>query len=286
MSDLQPDDERPTWRTDEAWKRLEARISAHEASRRHPWWYSRKVSAAAAAILLTVAGYGAFRLQLKASADPEASEQVYRSVAAQRRTIQLSDGTRINLGPATTLRVRLSAHARDVELEGMALFTIAHDAARPFIVRAREARIVDIGTAFNVRAYATDTVATVTVTDGVVGVTGSSGGHTLQLAAGAAARVSRGGVATEEPRADLTAATSWTDGTLQFRDTPLQDVALELGRWFDVEVRVANRALSDRRINALYTSPQLRGVLDAIAVAADARYERHGRTVTFYPRTP
>ena len=63
----------------------------------------------------------------------------------------LLDGTRITLGPASVLHVPVSYAAGDraVALEGEGYFTVGHNEAHPFSVRARNVVAVDIGTRFD-----------------------------------------------------------------------------------------------------------------------------------------
>ena len=66
----------------------------------------------------------------------------------------LADGSRIDLNGATRI-VLDRDNARFATLErGEALFTVVHDEARPFEVEAGDARLLDLGTVFNVVARA------------------------------------------------------------------------------------------------------------------------------------
>lgn len=284
MSDLHPERNRRQWRTDTEWKRLAARIVEFEAGRRRPPWYRR--TGIAAAVLVIAVSYGAFRTQYSRSVASSEPTRVVRTAAGQRLTIRLADGSRVDLGPATTIRYHDSVGSRQVELAGLANFTVVHDPKRAFVVRAGNARARDIGTTFTVRAYDTDSVVAVAVTEGIVSVSGDSTRAALTLHAGSAARVGRDGAVRADAASDAGAEASWVDGSLQFRNATLQEVALELNRWFDVDVRIADRTLGQHRVNAMYTTPTLVGVLDALAVTVNARYEQHGRSVVLFRRQP
>ena len=87
----------------------------------------------------------------------------------ERREIQLADGSTVTLAPETSIRVRLSAAQRSIDLDhGEALFHVAKDAARPFVVAAANAKIRAVGTVFNVINNANTVV--VAVTEGRVAV--------------------------------------------------------------------------------------------------------------------
>jgi ferric-dicitrate binding protein FerR (iron transport regulator) len=57
-------------------------------------------------------------------------------------------------------------------------------------------------------------------------------------------RVERG-VVTEAER-------SWTRGLLEFRDAPLATVAVELRRWYGVELIVTDSTIAGRRLTATF----------------------------------
>lgn len=75
---------------------------------------------------------------------------VLQTAPGQHRVATLADGTRVTLDGATRLEVRLGAWRRQVELvRGEAFFDVAHDAGRPFTVRAPEGSARVLGTAFD-----------------------------------------------------------------------------------------------------------------------------------------
>jgi transmembrane sensor len=80
------------------------------------------------------------------------------------------------------------------------------------------------------------------------------------------------------------AFTAWIGGTLTFDDDAFADVARELGRWFDVDIRLADPGLGSRHVTAVYNNPSLSSVLDALSATLSVRYERSGRTVVFSTR--
>ena len=76
----------------------------------------------------------------------------YTTPVGGRETIQLADGSYIDLNTNTILRTRFENGQRSVEfVTGEALFQIKHDAAHPFSVLAAGHRVTDLGTKFLVR---------------------------------------------------------------------------------------------------------------------------------------
>ena len=93
----------------------------------------------------------------------------YTTQIGERRSITLADGSTIDLNARSGVRVKLSKAERDVELiDGQALFEVAKDKARPFIVRSGETIVRAVGTQFDV--YRKKTGTTVTVVEGRVAV--------------------------------------------------------------------------------------------------------------------
>lgn len=262
------------WDTDKAWHSLSARIA--RAERRRRIVRSVSITVAAAASVLVVA-----RLALRSenAGQLDASFEVAQTKSGERRSLTLADGTRIDLAPATTVRYRLTRTARDVELEGLAQFTVTHNAERPFRVRARHTITEDIGTVFHIRAYSTDSAVQVAVAEGRVGVS-TAANAPLQLDAGSAAIVGADNTPRLETTGAARASAGWINGSLTFRNAALGDVARDLSRWFGIEIRVPASATAPR-ITANYATPEITTVLDAISAATHLRYTRTGDTVQF-----
>lgn len=98
----------------------------------------------------------------------------YATEIGERRSLQLSDGSTVDLNARSRLRVEFSGTERCVALlEGQALFQVAKDNARPFIVKSADATVQAVGTQFDVDQKSSGT--TVTVLDGRVVVYPSKG---------------------------------------------------------------------------------------------------------------
>jgi|SRR5579872_111552 len=98
---------------------------------------------------------------------------LYATGIGEQRSIALADGSMIELGARSRVRVRLGQRERDVELlSGQALFRVAKDPSRPFIVVTNNAQVRAVGTEFDVHKRTTGT--TVTVLEGRVAVYATS----------------------------------------------------------------------------------------------------------------
>lgn len=93
----------------------------------------------------------------------------YATDVGEQRSIRLPDGSTVELNSRSRLRVRFTEAERTVELlEGQALFNVAKNPARPFIVRSDETRVRAVGTQFDVYKKRGGTI--VTVVEGRVAV--------------------------------------------------------------------------------------------------------------------
>ena len=276
-----PTGSRRAWHTDDAWRALRDRIAAEDVGepavgqRRGDWARRQALRWLAAAAVLVVAVGGLW--YSRATNTPH-----YRTAATargQRATLTLEDGTQVTLGPASTLRYDVTSRARRVELTGLAQFRVVHDTSRPFVVRAGRAEATDVGTEFTVRAFADEGAVVLAVTEGEIALRAGDG--RLSLTAGQVARADSAGV--QRLAGAPSDYAQWVGGQLAFQGATLSDVARELSRWFDVDVRVDAR-VAERRVSATYARPTLDGVLSAITRATGSRAERTSAGYLLLPR--
>src|SRR5262249_46967758 len=77
---------------------------------------------------------------------------------------------------------------------------------------------------------------------------------------------------------------AWATGRLVFHATPLDEVARDLSRWYDLDVRITDTTLAERLFSGSYTTESPDAVLALITAATHAHFVRHGRLVTISPR--
>jgi transmembrane sensor len=179
----------------------------------------------------------------------------YSTGIGEQRTVQLADGSTVELNARSTILVHLTEHQRDLTLlEGQALFRVAKDKQRPFVVRAGDAQVRAVGTEFDVYRKATATV--VTVVEGRVETYDSSDGPgtaAIILSAGEQLTVLPHFV-TKPTHADTAIATAWVQKRLIFEETPLSDVAEEFNRYNRRPLIIADGDLEKLKISGVYSS--------------------------------
>ncbi len=94
---------------------------------------------------------------------------IYATDIGEQRSIVLEDGSTVQLNSRTRLRVNYTEHERRVQLlQGQALFSVAKNPMRPFIVQSASATVRAVGTQFDVYRKPSGTI--VTVIEGKVAV--------------------------------------------------------------------------------------------------------------------
>lgn len=157
----------------------------------------------------------------------------YSTGVGEERTVQLSDGSKLQLDTDTSITVRLSRRERRVQLtRGRALFDIARDPARPFVVDAGQTEVRALGTKFAVRRDR-DRVDIVLV-EGSVRVERPKASSYRQWVLRPGQNLSLTQGIKTAPRVEVVdpkAATSWASGRLVFSKTPLEEAVAEINRY-------------------------------------------------------
>jgi transmembrane sensor len=254
----------------------EARRFSFSSSR---WTTGLQVAAA----LIIAAGAGtvmAVWLQSRQAASAPAI-RIAATGAGERATFRLSDGTSVMLGVASTLRypANFGEGSREVSVEGEAYFDVVHDARRPFVVHAGQLVAKDLGTQFTVRLYPEDAEARVVVREGRVAIGALQGTRTTVVAPGQEGRLALDG-AVALTTADTTAVFAWLTGRLVLRSVPLHHALPDLGRWFDLEFRLADSRLGDIPLTVSLTSQPTPATLRTLAAALGLELSQQDRIVT------
>jgi transmembrane sensor len=122
---------------------------------------------------------------------------VYATETGEQRTIALPDGSTVELDSRSKVRINYRPQERDIELlAGQALFRVAKDHSRPFVVQTDTTRVLAVGTQFDVYKHANG--VTVTVVEGRVAVLPSP--TSLSAASGPTRSMSQEVVSGDAPR--------------------------------------------------------------------------------------
>ena len=247
-------------------------------------WQPFAMPAAAAAVLLVAAGLFWHSKQNAGYTIPSAA-QTFATTVGQRDSVRLTDGTRVVLAPQSELTVAAGYgdSLRQVVLKGEAYFDVHHDAARPFVVRAGNAAIRDLGTTFTVRATDDEGVR-VAVTSGSVSLAAMTADQNsaVVLRPGDAGTLATDGRTLVERGGTVEPDTAWTRGRLVFREAPVSTVRTELRRWYGIDLQI-DSSFASRHLSMTFDGESADRVLEVIALSLGAEVARQGNTAVLKP---
>ncbi|SDK59161.1 FecR family protein [Pseudomonas delhiensis] len=218
-------------------------LPATRAARRHRLLRPRRLAVVAAAACVAALAV--------AVALPTPVAGIYADYATrtgERRLVELADGSRVWLNSASALSVDFSASRRSLHLYGgEALFEVARDAQRPFVVHAGDGEVTAVGTRFDVDSRGPG--VQVAVTEGVVRVE-AGGQPAVRLAAGE--RLAYQAAPGPVQPLDLDSASAWQRGKLIFNQRPLGEVLAELERYLPGRILLTDEVLRRHKVSGVF----------------------------------
>lgn len=239
-----------------------------------PNWRRRTVYAIAAAACAVIITMATPSLMLRIEAD-------HMTGTAESQVIALPDGSSVTLGAGSAIAAAIDNRSRNVTLlAGEAFFDVAHDADRPFTVKAGEVAVAVLGTTFDMQLSAN--AATVQLAHGSVEVGYDHAGRTgtARLSPGEMISVDRqtGDMSRSAIAQDDIAA--WRSGHLFVTDSSIGSVVEQLQRYHPAWIKVLDSDLAAERVTGLY---DLRDPDRALRALVEP-YGGHVRTVSPYLR--
>ena len=200
--------------------------------------------------------------------------ETYASAIGEVRRIELPDGSRLTLNTNTVATVQFEPKMRDISLErGEALFQVAHDASRPFVVHVNDVQIRAIGTAFTVRREGERT--DVLVTEGTVEIAheGPSGREVRRVTADQRALLisptSTADIEPVQPEA-VERELAWRDGKASFVGEPLSTAVAEINRHSRKRIMIDDPDLAAQPVIGVFNANDAEGFASAVAASFNA----------------
>lgn len=231
--------------------------------------------AAAAAALAVTAGAGV-----------EWRGTHFRTRRGEVRLVPLPDGSSMTLNTASRATIAFSKSERRVQLvQGEAIFDVAKDPARPFLVEAADTQVRAVGTSFVVKRLP-DRPVQVVVCEGVVEVKRQTARFTPPLRVVANTRAvaadhdafAASAVSATEIRRELV----WRDGLLSFEDEPLQQAITEFARYSDTPIVIDDPAIGQETVTGLFRANNPAGFAKAAAEALNLKTDVTPHQVRLY----
>ena len=203
---------------------------------------------------------------------------------SEQRIVDLSDGSQVTLNANSRVVVQFDEGVRKITLKrGEALFDVAKDRSRPFVVIAGDRKVIAVGTSFEVRREepAGSTFA-VTLMEGRVAIEPISWPNALPSAAAGGVKLLKPGERlrfTGERNETLDSPsiekiTAWRRGELIFDDASLSDAATEFNRYGTRRLAIEGPAARTLRVGGVF------GIRDPYSFAQSMASTYHLRIIT------
>ncbi len=220
--------------------------------------------------------------------------ETFTTKRGEVRIVPLSDGSVVSLNTESRLRVHYGANERTIHLDdGEALFDVAKDKLRPFVVHAGETVVRAVGTSFTVRRFA-DAQVQVLVREGVVDVRrGLTAAQPVRLSANmratsqaptveaSPAQVIRVSAVAVQP-ADVDRALAWREGRIAFQGETLRQAVTELERYSDTRIVIEDPAIANEEITGLFQANNAVGFAQTVATSFGLHAEVKEKQVRLY----
>jgi transmembrane sensor len=234
--------------------------------------------------------------------------RVFATANGERKNIQLSDGTLVNLNAGSEVRMDpdFGISSREVYLEGEAFFDVKHNQKLPFIVHTTEMDVKALGTAFDVRAYRDEKITETALIRGLVEVTLKEN-HNRKMVLSPNHKIAWNKsdihvMNTDSAMAEPTSAKphygvpekivvmdrgeikeiAWKENRLVFENELFSDIAMLLERWYGVQIVFNDDQIRNYRFTGLFEKEDLEAVLNFLKESRAFHFKIEKETETVY----
>jgi transmembrane sensor len=272
--------------------------------------FNRKIFAAAAALIIIIAGISYFTLAPTSKPIANAANSASSEISTRygsKTNILLPDGTKVwlNAGSKLTYNKSFGENYRDVVLTGEAYFDVTHNAEKPFVIHTRSMDIKVLGTEFNVKSYPDDKTTEASLIRGSIEVVlKNHQADKIILRPNEKLVVTND--KTEEPLSvpgkknkaavpmisvshlnyfsmDSTILeTSWLQNRLVFEDESFAEIGRRMSRWYGVSFGFKGEDLENLRFTGNFQNETVVEALQAMQITARFRFKIVNKTILIY----
>lgn len=222
---------------------------------------------------------------------PARPEKFFLANYGERKNLQLPDGSVVFLNAGSEIRIPADygVETRDIYLEGEAFFDVKHQQNQPFIVHTAAMDIKALGTAFNVKAYRGEKKTETALVRGKIEVTlKQDNDRKVILHPNEKIRWEKDQKRASEIPGDKDPGksvafngssrvvpiaktefgdlkeTAWIENKLVFENDELEEIAVQLERWYGIQVEFGDDATRHYRFTGTFERESLQMVLDVL----------------------
>jgi transmembrane sensor len=267
-------------------------------------------------IAFSLSGLLFFHLGKNHVANPELSFSELIVPMGSRAQFSLPDGTTVDLNAGSRLKYdnRFGIDDRVVQLEGEGYFKIAKDKERLFTVKTSHLNIRALGTEFNVKAYSDDKTIETTLVEGsikideiteknraevkvivlkpnqkltflkenstMVNETAITKGKTEKNTPPVQVQKSLPIPRLVAENINVKSVISWKENRWIFEKESLSQIAVDLERRYDVQIKFESEILKTLRFTGIIINEPIEQVLEVMSITAPINFKLKGRIVT------
>jgi len=209
---------------------------------------------------------------------------------SEQRIVDLTDGSQVTLNANSRVVVQYDEGVRKITLKrGEALFDVAKDRSRPFVVIAGDRKVIAVGTSFEVRREeSAGSTFAVTLVEGHVAIEPISSPDSLPNASGNGVTLLNPGErlrfagATNETldSPSIERVTAWRRGQLIFDNTSLAEAAAEFNRYGSRKLAIDGTAAQSLRVGGVFKISDPYSFAQSMAGTYHLQIIVRGKTIT------
>ncbi|MFR9513374.1 MAG: FecR family protein [Rikenellaceae bacterium] len=194
----------------------------------------------------------------------------------------LPDGTTVwlNSDSHLTYNSTFGQDNRSVSLEGEAYFDVTKDKDNPFRVTLNDIDVVVLGTQFNSRSYSDEDFTEVVLVEGSVQVQ-IDNENLVTLKPNDKFTLNRTTNSSETEQTNAHNYTTWFNKSLLFESCSLEDILLQIERWYNVDIEVAPGVDLTRQMSLKIYHEPVGDILRVISTINNLKYYYNNSLSTF-----
>lgn len=238
-----------------------------------------RIAAAAAILVVAITTWRIFSFK---QAPHQVASLKATTLSGQKKKITLADGTKVILGPESSLSYPASfdKDSRTVTVEGEAYFEVSKAPHVPFIVQTSVLTVQVLGTHFNVNARGNQPLSSVALLEGAVKVKLKEKiNEEYLLKPGQELSVNHNTHQVSQHALDSTAVLGWQNNVLKFKNEQFGSAAYRIEKMYGVKIVFKNQAAANTRLYATFRDQSLSDVMEMICTSGVLAYHQEGDTI-------
>lgn len=198
----------------------------------------------------------------------------------KRSNIQLSDGTMVwlNSGSKLVYPAVFNGDRRELYLEGEAIFDVAHNKDKPFIVISQDQEVEVLGTVFGITSYKEENAINTVLKSGSVQIsynknTSSLYTDKMKISPGTKASYNKNTMSIMSEKVNVDHCFSWKDGFLVFKNDDLKYITKRISRYYNIEIEITDENLANETFSGyLDLNENIDKVIENIKASTNMNY--------------